>query len=324
MKAIATTTPPETTASLKHQFTKTRGKEKTIIKPRLNDECKNGYEDFSLTCDIYDDGRNVGGGCNHEHILALMPELAPFAALHLSTWDGVPMYAAQNGWYWFQGACPDISQPGACHGGTGSSGKAPGECKRIFMEHVRATPAQFDAIKATMPRSQDELQHALETLGFPAQWKREAEAAIKQLEQWTGQKFQSCATRKTWEPLTAEKVALINERKASGWYEPENVAKRDEEARKAAIARKVAEIKADHARSIEKLDRKLMVALYFASRGMFKANVIYYDHTNEISFNWSSCDRLWTEAEFEKFKGEAAMDELPENVTFKWQARNKY
>lgn len=53
-------------------------------------------------------------------------------------------------------------------------------------------------------------------------------------------------------------------------------------------------------------------------------NAIYYDHTNEICFNWSNLERLWTEAEFEHFKAGAVMSELPENVTFKWQARPKY
>lgn len=208
----------ETTNDIRHSFTILRGDEKTVIKIKLNDECKNGHEDFSLTADIYEKTprgwRYVGGGCCHEHILKLKPELAPFAALHLSDVDGVPMHAASNAWYWIQGAFPEAEDKtpnlGPCHG----SAKSPEECRRIFAEHIRATPEQVEQIAAKMPRSQAELQAVLEDFGFPERWRREAEAAIRQLEEWTGSTFESCATHKSWEPLSAEVRADIAQKRA--------------------------------------------------------------------------------------------------------------
>lgn len=44
--------------------------------------------------------RDEAGGCLHEEILAQWPDLAPLVALHLSTVDGVPMHAVDNGRYW--------------------------------------------------------------------------------------------------------------------------------------------------------------------------------------------------------------------------------
>ena len=59
---------------------------------------------FSLTCTLLEMGRDVGGGAAHEAILSAFPELAPLAAMHLSTIDGVPLFADANGWYWLAGS----------------------------------------------------------------------------------------------------------------------------------------------------------------------------------------------------------------------------
>ena len=127
----------ETTAKLSHSITIEKGKEKTVIQITLNDDCKNGHEDFSLTADIYEKTargwRDVGGGCCHEHILSLRPDLAPFAALHLATCDGVPMHAIANAWYWFCGFGPGVSTE-KYHGGSGSGAKLPEECRAIFRD----------------------------------------------------------------------------------------------------------------------------------------------------------------------------------------------
>ncbi len=53
---------------------------------------------FSVTAE----GREFGsefGGCCHDRILQEWPELAPVVALHLATFDGVPMHAEANGLY---------------------------------------------------------------------------------------------------------------------------------------------------------------------------------------------------------------------------------
>jgi hypothetical protein len=56
---------------------------------------------FTATCAIFEGARDVGGGADHAAILATFPDLAPFVTLHLSDTDGVPMYAKENGWYWY-------------------------------------------------------------------------------------------------------------------------------------------------------------------------------------------------------------------------------
>lgn len=69
---------------------------------------------FSATAHTYEPRSNASGaarmklgrepdtfGADHEAIVRAFPKLAPFVALHLSDPDGVPMYAYENGWYWY-------------------------------------------------------------------------------------------------------------------------------------------------------------------------------------------------------------------------------
>lgn len=311
---------------LEHRITRIQGNEKFVIRIQLADDCKNGHEDFSLTAVIYENTiggwREAGGGCCHEEIHKVAPELDQFARLHLSDCNGVPMYAVANGFYWYRGLFAD--QLGESNGpGTGSSAKSPDECRRILQDHLRASDSELEALLALSPRNQDEFSHALETLGFRAKWKSEAEAAIKELERLTGEKFASRASRITWEPLSTDKVALIAERRNSGYYLPENVAKRDEETRKAKLEAKLSAIRKGYADKRDKLAKKEAVELYLAEF-VPGANAIYYDHTNDLCFNWSSCGRLWSKEEFDAFTQTAEMSKLPPDLKFRWQERPKY
>jgi hypothetical protein len=319
----------ETTASLKHSLCVIKGNQKTVIKIRLNDECRNGHEDFSLTCDIYEKARNgvwrdVGGGCAHEHILKLRPDLAPFATLHLCDFNGLPMHCASNALYWFAGINPSKTTQ-EYHGGSGRDGKSPDECRRIFAEHIHATPEQVDEIIRREPRTELELRAVLEDMGFLAQWKAEADAAIATLEQWTGQKFAPANPVSRWQAVTPEQRAEIEARKASGYYEPAQVAARDAEALRVAREKKIAEIEARLNDTIDKATRDAQVARYMAACYYPRLqNFIYYDHTNTISFNWSNCEKLVTREEFDAFNAELDRAALPDGVKTEWREHPKY
>ena len=74
------------------------------VKISLDDDCKNGCCDWSITADIDRKGCNghwqdYGGGCCHEEILKHFPEFKKFVDLHLCDCYGAPMYAVENGYY---------------------------------------------------------------------------------------------------------------------------------------------------------------------------------------------------------------------------------
>ena len=86
-------------------------KEYTIyVTPELHYIKGNNAPYFSITAQIWRsrNGKRVGRdccacGCLHEDIEKHFPnEYTDLINLHLSDINGVPMYAVENGWYWFQ------------------------------------------------------------------------------------------------------------------------------------------------------------------------------------------------------------------------------
>lgn len=94
----------ETTNNLKHKISITE-KANCVISIRLNDECNNGYEDFSITADFWKlerqktDKNWIMGGCCHEEILKIRPDLKIFTQLHNNDFRGYPMHYVENAFY---------------------------------------------------------------------------------------------------------------------------------------------------------------------------------------------------------------------------------
>jgi hypothetical protein len=63
---------------------------------------------FSITCEAYEKGKSksdknmIYAGCAHKEILAARPDLKLLVNLHLSDSLGQPMYAVENGFYYYQ------------------------------------------------------------------------------------------------------------------------------------------------------------------------------------------------------------------------------
>lgn len=92
---------------LRYSATKIAGNKKIVVNIRLNDECKNGHQDFAITADIYEKKGNGQYywscvGCCHDEILKYFPKFKIFVDLHLSDYNGAPMYAVGNGFYHLQ------------------------------------------------------------------------------------------------------------------------------------------------------------------------------------------------------------------------------
>jgi hypothetical protein len=295
--------------------------EKTVTTISLNDDCRNGRESWSVTADIYEDGREVGGGFCHEHILGLRPELAEFVALHLCDFTGAPMHGMANGFYWFAGWKGGLGEK--YHAGSGSYGKTPEKCREIFREHFRATLEEMAVFDTCGAMTAEELQAVGEDLGIPARWRKESEAAIARLEALTGRKFETASTKPGFEPLKPEVRALIAERKASGYYLPETVAERLRVNLEAKKAKALAELEAEHAK-----DRQKLANNHLAHRWMvemfgetYDCNLIWYSHTNQVACNWNSSGRNWTEAEFAELEAKADKTKLPVGVKFVWKKK---
>lgn len=273
-----------------------------VIEIRLNDECKNGHQDFSITGSGFTKGkphtdRNcIYGGCCHEKIEKARPSLKMFINLHLCDWEGIPMYAVENGFY---------------HLRSGFNNTKPNETafKAEFCEYYRITPQQFD----TLNKCHNKTQYAvcLKDLGILKQWKAEAEAAIKALEELTGQEFLSDSVKSQYNAPTLAEITEDMKRVNSGYYTPEAIKEREE----AAKSQKVAEIR-DEARrkaDAELAEAELKVQLFLIGGERLMDNTIFYNHTNTIKFNWKRFGDNLTADEIEAAKSQLI---LPIGVKF--------
>jgi hypothetical protein len=255
------------------------------IQIRLNDECKNGHQDFAITGDIYQKGKPkidrycIAGGCIHDDIIKACPDLKIFVNLHLCDYEGIPTYAVENGFYHLTNGFNNthVSSP---------------EFKNEFCEYYRISSDQFEVLKT----SKNQLQYALnlQKLGILSQWKEEANEAIKILEEMTGKVFIADSIKTQFHAPTPEQLKEEAEKQENGYYTKEAEQKR-EEAKRDNIIKK---LEADRDKEINKATEEFEVkkqVLIIGGESALK-NCIFYNHTKTLTFNWRNYDKISDEA----------------------------
>jgi hypothetical protein len=276
-----TTTTPKASNDIRYKTSKVIGKETIYVKIELNDDCKNGHQDFSITGDIYETGKPktdryfISGGCMHDEILKAYPEFKQFIDLHLCDYKGIPMHASANGFY---------------HLTNGFNRTKPNDSKfkSEYCEYYRITENQFDQLTT----AENELQFALmlQSLGILTQWEIQAAAAIKKLEELTGTKFIVDSKRTQYHAPTPEKIAEEEERQRSGYYTPEAAAKREQEKANELLKKLEAERDKDILKANTEFEVKKQVLIAGGKKAL--DNIIFYNHSNTLAFNWRSYDNL--------------------------------
>lgn len=270
-----------------------------IIKIRLNDECKNGHQDFAITANIYEKGKPrtdryfIAGGCCHDEILTARPDLKIFVELHLCDYLGIPMHPTANGFYHltngFNATAPDSEN-----------------FRAKFCEYYRITGNQFDVLKT----SKNEIQYYLNLvkLSVLEQWKAQADKAIKLLEKMTGTEFLIDSKRSQLVAPTDEAIKEELERQKSGYYTQAEIEKRE----KADIFSVLKKLEAERDVEINKAQEEFEVKKQVLVVGGKAAlnNCIYYNHSRTLSFNWRSYDKISED----KYKEIEQNIKLPEGV----------
>lgn len=296
---------------LRYSITKaTKDGGKIKIKIRLNDECKNGHQDFSITADGYEkDGRgrlvwSYGGRC-HDDILAAAPEFQIFVNLHNCDYTGVPVYVSANGFYHLRNGfnAEKIGTP---------------EFKIKFCEYYRVTEDQFEALDTAETELQFKIM--LDRLGILSQWRKEANEAIAILETLTGQTFTVDSIRSNYIPATETEIAAENERIETGYYTPEAREKREAARIEAARIEALANLEKERDQTIAKANANFAVMSEVLRIGGPDAlkNCIYYDHSKTLAFNWMTYGAQIPEIEVNRIISEM---QLPDGVTAKMADR---
>lgn len=169
--------------------------------------------------------------------------------------------------------------------------------------------------------SEDELyfKYLLFSLGIVDRWKRESEELIKELEKLCGKKWVNPYTPEKERftlTLTDEERLLIEERIKAGYYSAENIEKRREETHKAKMLKKRAEICERYDKKIRQAEAEKKIILCVFDYGLPINNVIYYPHTNTLSFNWNDYGGKITQEEFDDFVNNVDRSQLPEGIKF--------
>lgn len=301
MQTINTTEIRQESNDLRHSIvSQDKDGNPIYIKIRLNDECKNGNQDFSITGDIYQkdkpksDRYNLGGGRIHEDIIAARPDLKIFVDLHLCDYQGIPMYAVENGFY---------------HLRNGFNNTKPEDInfRAEYCDYYRISPIQFDSLN----ECENSLQYAiaLQSLGILVQWGKQANKAIKLLEDMTGKTFKVDSVKTQYHAPTSEQLKEEEEKQATGYYTPEAAQKREEAKRQGILDELAAERDKEIKKATTEYEVKRQV-LIFGGEAALK-NCIFYNHTNQLSFNWRGYDKI-SDQLIEKIKAEIL---LPEGVT---------
>lgn len=263
----------------------------------LGDCCKNGVCDWSIAADIYEKRRNgrfvlCASNCCHEEILKCFPQFKTFIDLGLCNHYGQPMYPVENGFYHLKNSD-----------------------KEKTMNYLRITETEYNTL-----RDSAEFTYLLYTLGIVDRWEQESLKAIKQLEALTGNTWEN-----PYKPenerfvlrLTDEERTLIENRIKDGYYTSEAIQERKDQKKREEYEKKRNEIIADCEKSIQEAENKKLVMLAVLDAGISLKNAIYYNHSNELAFNWNDYETKITQEQFDEFVKTVDKTKLPENITFK-------
>lgn len=69
-------------------------------------------------------------------------------------------------------------------------------------------------------------------------------------------------------------------------------------------------------REIRQAEAEKKIILCVFDYGLSTDNVIYYSHTNTLSFNWGSYEKKITQEEFDDFVKNVDRSKLPEGIKF--------
>lgn len=266
------------------------------IEISLDDDCKNGHQDFSLTGTCWEGGktridRNMkfGGACG-DTIIKSFPEYEIFERLHICDFNGSPMYPIANAIY-----------------------HAKRKGKESLQSYLRLTDLETETL---MQYLEEELafRFHLENMGVLARWKEEANEAIKKLEELTGNEFENVSTESHYTPLTEEEHKEYKEKQLQGHFDTDKIQERKEQKMQDKKRKQIEKLKLAAKTEIDAINTELNIKLAILDAGFSIDNFIYYKHKNEGKFNWLDYQDKLTQEELDNLLAKIDKSKLPENI----------
>lgn len=271
-----------------------------IVTVSLDDDCHNNMCEWSITADIrqknkYGRYEEYMGGCCHDEIIKHCPELAKFIPLHCCNHYGAPIYPVENGTYHIKNSN-----------------------KSVAIEYLRISDKEYSKLSEA---ADDKMyfKYLLFDMGVVDRWKHESDELLAELENLCGKKWVNpyeLEEERFTLILTDKERSFIEERIEAGYYSTENIEKRREETHNAKMMKERAKICELYDKQIRKAEVGKKIILCVFDHGLSVDNVIYYNHTNTLSFNWRDYGEKITQEEFDDFVNNVDRSQLPEGIKF--------
>ena len=266
------------------------------IEISLDDDCKNGHQDFSLTGTCWegkksriDRNMKFGGACG-DTIVKLFPEYEIFERLHICDFNGSPMYAIENGIY-----------------------NAKRQGKDSLQNYLRLTELEAETLMMYLDE-EIAFRFHLENMGVVARWKEEANEAIKKLEELTGNEFENVSTKSHYTPLTEEEHKEYKEKQLQGYFDADKIQERKEQKMQDKKRKQIEKLKLAAKNEIDSINTELNIKLAILDAGFSIDNFIYYKHKNEGKFNWLDSQDKLNKEDLDNLLAKIDKSKLPENI----------
>lgn len=235
---------------------------------KLNDDCKNGHLTFSFTGEIKvkkGNGRfyNYISGAIGNVIAYFKPELLMFERLHLCNHLGQPMFIDDIRFH--------INE---------------GKTNEQIAEMYNISNLEVIEILRNASDNKDLFHYLVFHLGVADTWEKQAKEAIREMETKTGLTLKIENKDKVYKQFDAEKCNDMSYLFKHGYATKEMKQAREKTARSKKRLEELAEIEKEFAKSVEKAKRIYEVKKAVVSFGISWNNVVFYDHKNELCFNW--------------------------------------
>lgn len=233
----------------------------------LNDDCKNGHLTFSFTGEIKvkKNGRfyTYISGAIADVIAYFKPELEKFNRLHGFNHLGQPMF--------IDGIRFHINE---------------GKTNEQIAEMYNISNLEAIEILRNASDNKDLFHYLVFHLGVAETWEKQAKEAIWEIEAKTGLTLKIENKDKVYKQFDAEKCETLENLYQLGFASKQAKQYRMQQAAEEKKAKELAEIEKEFAKAVEKAKRIYEVKKAVISYGIAWNNVVFYDHKNELCFNW--------------------------------------
>lgn len=286
-------------------FTEGENKYKIVTTVSLDDKCRNNIYRWSISANIYWGNKNgiyqecMAGAC-HNEIKKYCPKLNKFILLHNCNHYGAPMYPVTNGMYYVKK-----------------------RDKSEAIKYLRISDKEYCKLFEAVDVD-DELyfKYLLFDLGIVDRWKHESDELLAELENLCGKKWVNpykLEEERFTLILTDKERSFIEERIEAGYYSTENIEKRREETHNAKMMKERAKICELYDKQIRKAEVEKKIILCVFDHELSVDNVIYYNHTNTLVFNWCNHIEKITKEKFDDFVNNVDRSQLPKGIKFEFK-----